>query len=208
MVSHELRTPMTSVKTSLALLLEGAGGALEPAAHELLEVALRNADRLIRLVNDLLDLSRLEAGRMELRLEPVALEDAVGASVEMVAAFAESRGVTLRTEPPAEPQVVRAERDRVVQVIVNLLSNAINVRSLQTARQLHNARARRRGAGAHHRAADCAGAGRRAQRPERSGQGIAFLHQVAGGVAARRSPSVTGARVAGPRDRSIFLRYA
>ncbi len=125
MVSHELRTPMTSVKTSLALLLEGAGGALEPAAHELLEVALRNADRLIRLVNDLLDLSRLEAGRMELRLEPVALEDAVGASVEMVAAFAESRGVTLRTEPPAEPQVVRAERDRVVQVIVNLLSNAI-----------------------------------------------------------------------------------
>ncbi|PYO90548.1 MAG: hypothetical protein DMD58_06775 [Gemmatimonadetes bacterium] len=125
MVSHELRTPMTSVKTSLALLLGGAGGALEPAAHELLEVALRNADRLIRLVNDLLDLSRLEAGRMEFRLEQVALEDAVAASVEMVAAFAESRGVTLRTEPPAEPQVVRAERDRVVQVIVNLLANAI-----------------------------------------------------------------------------------
>jgi len=124
-VSHELRTPMTSVKTSLALLLGGAGGALEPAAHELLEVALRNADRLIRLVNDLLDLSRLEAGRMEFRLEQVALEDAVAASVEMVAAFAEARGVTLRTAPPAEPQVVRAERDRVVQVIVNLLSNAI-----------------------------------------------------------------------------------
>ena len=124
-VSHELRTPMTSVKTSLSLLLAGAGGPLDPAAHELLEVALRNADRLIRLVNDLLDLSRLEAGRMEFRLEPVALQDAVAASVEMVAAFAESRGVTLRTEPPAEPQVVRAERDRVVQVIVNLLANAI-----------------------------------------------------------------------------------
>src|SRR5205823_4497206 len=52
-VSHELRTPMTSVKTSLGLLLAGSGGALEPAAHELIEVALRNADRLIRLVNDL-----------------------------------------------------------------------------------------------------------------------------------------------------------
>ncbi|HYU30006.1 MAG TPA: ATP-binding protein [Gemmatimonadales bacterium] len=124
-VSHELRTPMTSVKTSLSLLLGGAGGPLDPAAHELLEVALRNADRLIRLVNDLLDLSRLEAGRMNFRLEPVALEDAVAASVEMVAAFANARGVILRTQAPAEPLIVQAERDRVVQVLVNLLSNAI-----------------------------------------------------------------------------------
>ena len=125
MVSHELRTPMTSVKTSLTLLVEGAGGRLDPAAHELLEVALRNADRLIRLVNDLLDLSRLEAGRMDLRVEPVAVADAVAASIEMVAAFSEARGVTLRTDPPAEAQMVSAERDRLVQVIVNLLSNAI-----------------------------------------------------------------------------------
>jgi signal transduction histidine kinase/HPt (histidine-containing phosphotransfer) domain-containing protein len=125
MVSHELRTPMTSVKTSLALLLGGAGGGLAPSAHELLEVALRNADRLIRLVNDLLDLSRLEAGRMEFRREPVAVADAVAASVEMVAAFAKARGVKLRTRPPPESQVVHGERDRVVQVIVNLLSNAI-----------------------------------------------------------------------------------
>src|SRR6266571_1293478 len=125
MVSHELRTPMTSVKTSLALLLEGAGGTLEPAAHELLEVALRNADRLIRLVNDLLDLSRLEAGRMQFRFEPVAMAEAVAASIEMVAGLAESRGVTVRTTAPAEPQAVTADRDRVVQVIVNLLSNAI-----------------------------------------------------------------------------------
>jgi signal transduction histidine kinase/HPt (histidine-containing phosphotransfer) domain-containing protein len=124
-VSHELRTPMTSVKTSLTLLLEGAGGKLEPAAHELLEVALRNADRLIRLVNDLLDLSRLEAGRMQFHLEPVAMSEAVAASVEMVAGLAESRGVSVRTRPPAEPQTVSADRDRVVQVIVNLLSNAI-----------------------------------------------------------------------------------
>jgi PAS domain S-box-containing protein len=124
-VSHELRTPMTSVKTSLGLLLAGAGGALAPAAHELLEVALRNADRLIRLVNELLDLSRLEAGRMEFRFESVTLADAVEASIEMVAAFAKARGVTVRAQPPPEPQLVRADRDRVVQVIVNLLSNAI-----------------------------------------------------------------------------------
>ncbi len=124
-VSHELRTPMTSVKTSLSLLVTGAAGPLEPAVLELLEIALRNADRLIRLVNDLLDLSRLEAGHMEFRPEPVPLEDAVAASLEMVAAFAEARGVTLRTHPPPTPQVVFAVRDRVIQVVVNLLSNAI-----------------------------------------------------------------------------------
>ena len=125
MVSHELRTPMTSVKTSLSLLLDGAGGPLEPGAHELLEIALRNADRLIRLVNDLLDLSRLEAGRIELRLEPVWLAETIAASLEMVAAFAQARGVTLQTQPPSEPQVAFAARDRVIQIMVNLLSNAI-----------------------------------------------------------------------------------
>jgi signal transduction histidine kinase/CheY-like chemotaxis protein/HPt (histidine-containing phosphotransfer) domain-containing protein len=124
-VSHELRTPMTSVKTSLSLLLAGAGGPLASASRELLEIALRNADRLIRLVNDLLDLSRLEAGRMEFRLEPVSVEDSVAAGLETVAAFADEQGVTLTRRPPAEPQVVLGERDRVLQVFVNLLANAI-----------------------------------------------------------------------------------
>ncbi len=124
-VSHELRTPMTSVKTSLSLLLAGAAGPLESAPRELLEIALRNADRLIRLVNDLLDLSRLEAGRMEFRLEPVSLEESVAAGLETVAAFAGEQGVMLTPRPPAEPQVVLGVRDRVLQVFVNLLANAI-----------------------------------------------------------------------------------
>jgi signal transduction histidine kinase/HPt (histidine-containing phosphotransfer) domain-containing protein len=124
-VSHELRTPMTSVKTSLSLLLGGAAGPLEAAPRELLEIALRNADRLIRLVNDLLDLSRLDAGRMEFRLEPVSLEDGIAAGLETVAAFAKEQGVTLVPRPPVEPQVVQGVRDRVLQVFVNLLANAI-----------------------------------------------------------------------------------
>jgi len=128
-VSHELRTPMTSVKASLSLLLAGAGGALEPSARELLEIALRNGDRLIRLVNDLLDLSRLEAGRMELQLEPVALGDAIESSVETVAAFANQQEVTITTSPPAEELSIHGVRDRVEQVIVNLLSNAIKFSS-------------------------------------------------------------------------------
>ena len=128
-VSHELRTPMTSVKASLSLLLAGAGGSLEPSARELLEIALRNGDRLIRLVNDLLDLSRLEAGRMELQLEPVALGDAIESSVETVAAFANQQEVTITTSPPAEELSIHGVRDRVEQVIVNLLSNAIKFSS-------------------------------------------------------------------------------
>src|SRR3989454_86252 len=123
--SHELRTPMTSVKTSLSLLLAGAAGPRDASARELLEIAVRNADRMIRLINDLLDLSRLEAGRMEFQLEPVPLADGVAAGLETVAAFAQEPGVTLATEPPAEPQVVLGGRDRLVQVIVNLVSNAI-----------------------------------------------------------------------------------
>ncbi|HYT04489.1 MAG TPA: ATP-binding protein [Gemmatimonadales bacterium] len=124
-VSHELRTPMTSVKTSLSLLLAGVAGPVDAAVRELLEIALRNGDRLIRLVNDLLDLSRLEAGRMELHFEPVSLGAAIESSVEAVAAFASGQGVTIATFPPADALHVLGERDRVEQVMVNLISNAI-----------------------------------------------------------------------------------
>ena len=124
-VSHELRTPMTSVKTSLSLLLAGAGGLLSDATKELLEISLRNTDRLIRLVNDLLDLSRLEAGRMDLHLEPLALGEAIAASLETLTAFAEEQQVIITAAPPADELQIQGTRDRVEQVLVNLLSNAI-----------------------------------------------------------------------------------
>jgi signal transduction histidine kinase/DNA-binding response OmpR family regulator len=124
-VSHELRTPMTSIKTSLALVLAGAAGALDPSARELLEIAARNSDRLIALVNDLLDLSRIEAGHVKLQPEPVALGDAIKASIEMVGAFAAERSVTLVVQPPGDPIEVTAVRDRTIQVMVNLISNAV-----------------------------------------------------------------------------------
>src|SRR2546427_8844469 len=115
---------MTSVKTSLSLLLAGAAGPRDASARELLEIAVRNADRMIRLINDLLDLSRLEAGRMEFQLEPVPLADGVAAGVETVAAVAQEQGVTVATEPPPEPPGGLRGRGRPGQGIVNLASNA------------------------------------------------------------------------------------
>jgi signal transduction histidine kinase/CheY-like chemotaxis protein/HPt (histidine-containing phosphotransfer) domain-containing protein len=124
-VSHELRTPMTSIKTSLALVLAGAAGALDPSTRELLEIAARNSDRLIALINDLLDLSRIEAGHVRLHPEPIGLADAVSGGVEMVAAFAAERGVAIDLLGPENEIMVTAVRDRVIQVLVNLLSNAV-----------------------------------------------------------------------------------
>ena len=77
-VSHELRTPLTSVKTSLNLLARGAAGEISEGTQELLEIALRNIDRLIRLVDDLLDLSRIESGRVVTKLEPIAVAESSG----------------------------------------------------------------------------------------------------------------------------------
>ncbi len=124
-VSHELRTPMTSIKTSLALVLAGAVGPIEPSARELLQIAARNSDRLIGLVNDLLDLSRIQSGRMPLRPEPVSMHEVVLSSVEMVGAFANERGVGLDIPSDLDGTKVMGVRDRLIQVMVNLLSNAV-----------------------------------------------------------------------------------
>jgi signal transduction histidine kinase/CheY-like chemotaxis protein/HPt (histidine-containing phosphotransfer) domain-containing protein len=131
-VSHELRTPMTSIKTSLALVLAGAAGALDPSARELLEIAARNSDRLIALVNDLLDLARIEAGHVQMKLEAVSLGDAVRASIEMVGAFAVERGVAVAIRFPQNEVEIKAVRDRTIQVLVNLISNAVKFSPRET----------------------------------------------------------------------------
>ena len=124
-VSHELRTPLTSVKTSLRLLFEGAAGTVNQQMKGLLEIALRNLDRLIRLVNDLLDLSRIEGGTVTTTLSPVSVRETTGLAVEAVRGFADVRAVVLDWEPGADALLVTADADRLEQVIVNLLSNAI-----------------------------------------------------------------------------------
>jgi signal transduction histidine kinase len=123
-VSHELRTPLTSIKASMALLLEGQTG-LDGEATELVQVSKRNADRLVRLVNDILDVSKIEAGRLELDLQEHEVAPLCAEAVAGIDGFAQKVGVPVRPQISSGLPRVRADWDRVVQVLTNLLSNAL-----------------------------------------------------------------------------------
>jgi len=123
-VSHELRTPMTSIKGYADLLLMGAAGMLTDDQRSFLTIIKSNADRLTMLVNDLLDISRIESGRVELSPKAIGVEGVVNLVVAAMGARAVEKGVTLRSDVPRDlPQVV-AEPDRVVQIMTNLVANA------------------------------------------------------------------------------------
>ena len=123
MVSHELRTPLTAIRGSLGLLAGGALGPLTPAAGRMVDIALVSSERLTRLINEILDLERMEAGALPMRLTDLSVRDLVDAAVEQAAVLATQTGVRLRVVR-AEGQV-RADADRVVQTLLNLLGNAI-----------------------------------------------------------------------------------
>ncbi len=124
-VSHELRTPMTSIKGSLGLVLGGIGGQLPDEVRDLLTIAQHNTDRLIRLINDILDISRIEAGKMEIKKAPLSVRDAVHRAVRELRGYAEQRRIRVAAEVPADLPRAMADPDRLQQVLVNLLSNAI-----------------------------------------------------------------------------------
>jgi PAS domain S-box-containing protein len=123
-VSHELRTPLTSVRGSLGLLEGGLVGPLPAKATELVKIARSNTDRLIRLINDILDLEKIEAGKLELRLEQQRPSELVELTLTGIAGYAEHAQVRLRSDLPPLPPI-RADKDRLVQVLTNLVSNAI-----------------------------------------------------------------------------------
>jgi PAS domain S-box-containing protein len=122
-VSHELRTPLTSIRGSLTLLSSGVLGALPDEARDVVAIAERNTLRLIALINDILDLERLESGHVETQIAPTSLRVVVERSLEAVRAFSDDRGVFLVSSVPDTS--VLGDGDRLVQVLVNLLSNAV-----------------------------------------------------------------------------------
>ncbi|WP_449287713.1 ATP-binding protein [Marinobacter salarius] len=123
-VSHELRTPLTSISGSLGLLANNAVGGLPEKASKLAHIAYRNSQQLTFLINDLLDMEKLVAGKMPFRSEHHVLQNLVHESVENIATFAQQRDIHLQvSELPAV--TVHVDRQRLNQAITNLLSNAI-----------------------------------------------------------------------------------
>jgi PAS domain S-box-containing protein len=124
MVSHELRTPLTSIAASLGLLVADPTGKLSDNAMPLLRIAHSNSQRLIRLVNDILDIEKIESGNVEFHMKELAVRPLVEQAIEDNRGFTDQFGVVVRFNALSVDVVVRADFDRLTQVMTNLLSNA------------------------------------------------------------------------------------
>lgn len=124
-VSHELRSPLTSIKGSLNLISSGALGAIPERSARLIQVALSNVDRLVRLINDLLDLEKLDANMMDFTFETIDLVAFADEAVAANAGYGHEYGVSLRRVGASGPVYAKVSRDGMMQVLTNLLSNAV-----------------------------------------------------------------------------------
>ena len=126
-VSHELRTPLTSIRGALGLLSAGVLGKVDDKALNLLRIASTNTDRLVRLINDILDLERMDSGRAPLHLRRCYLNEIVQQATDTMRSMAEGSEIKfdLVQDPNAEAISFDGDPDRMQQVLVNLLSNAI-----------------------------------------------------------------------------------
>jgi len=124
MASHELRTPLTSIRGYVDLVLDGEAGEVSEHQREFLGVAKRNVDRLVKLVNDILDLSKMGAGRLQLQCEPVDVAAVLEHVVASLRPMMREIGQTLRMNVPPELPPVRGDQERLHQILFNLVSNA------------------------------------------------------------------------------------
>ena len=124
-VSHELRTPLTSIQGSLALLNTGVTGELPPRARSMVSIGLQNSERLLRLINDILDMEKIESGKMEFAFELLSVQALIERAVEENRAFLDQYKLRVKVEHPAAADIkVRGDSGRLMQVLANLLSNA------------------------------------------------------------------------------------
>jgi PAS domain S-box-containing protein len=123
-VSHELRTPLTSIMGSLGLIRGGVVGPLPLQLKAMCDIAYRNTERLVTLINDILDIDKIESGRVPFHLRPVELMALVQEAIETNRPYAERFGVQLVLEQALPGAKAQADPDRLIQVLANLLSNA------------------------------------------------------------------------------------
>lgn len=123
-ISHELRTPLTSIRGSLELMGKGVFGPMSDKAHKMNRIAICNAARLQELIDDILDMEKLDSGHMVFRKDRVDLNAIVSEAVEANESFGHIHGVTFNWAPAAAPTIVTGDSGKLMQVMANLLSNA------------------------------------------------------------------------------------
>ncbi len=131
-VSHELRTPLTSIRGSLGLMAGGVAGALPEAARKLVDIAKSNCERLIRLINEILDTEKIESGKMHFDMKALELRVLLDQALAANEGFAAQHQVRLALASGADGGLVSVDADRLIQVITNLLSNAVKFSPAQS----------------------------------------------------------------------------
>ncbi len=125
MISHELRTPLTTIKGYITFLMTEKAGAINKTQRECLEISAETADLLDRLIEDILDLSKIESGEFKVNLAAVDMTKIMDKAILSRQLFADNQEVTLENNLPRDLPLIRADRERILQVIINILENAI-----------------------------------------------------------------------------------
>ncbi len=124
-VSHELRTPLATMKESVNIVLDGIAGEINNKQRHFLDIATRNIDRLARFINDVLDFQKLQAGRMDVDLQRNDINEVVEEVIETMASSANEKGLELIAKLDETVSTINFDKDRIIQVLVNLVNNAI-----------------------------------------------------------------------------------
>lgn len=124
-VSHELRTPLTSIKGSLGLIISGAFGVLPNQTHKLLDIANNNCTRLTNLINDILDLEKIKAGKYEFVYEELEINSIINQAVILNQSYSDLFGIEIEATKSIKEVYIKTDKDRILQVMSNLISNAV-----------------------------------------------------------------------------------
>jgi signal transduction histidine kinase len=124
-VSHELRTPLAAIKEGLDIVLQGEAGRLKKKQKQFLELSKRNVDRLNMLVNDVLDIQKFESGRMKFDFAPSDMAEAIKEAAQLMSPAAQKADINMSVEIESETCLAVFDRNRIIQLITNLISNAI-----------------------------------------------------------------------------------
>jgi len=124
-MSHELRTPLNAIMGFSGILAEGMAGDLPPTVHNMVGNIYRSAEHLLSLINDILDLSKIEAGRFDLVIAPINVPDMLKDWRNHVSVLADKKGLQFEINAKPLPQSISGDKGRISQIVINLLSNAI-----------------------------------------------------------------------------------